>query len=258
MSVDCTKEDLEWAEKLCDGNKLLPREESERSEEMKLMTRGCLFTPGAPELCEARKACRLLLYAFNNLPPGEDGKRRAILKTLFADCSGFIYAEPNLRMDYGRNTSFGKGCYMNYDCVILDAARVTIGDNFLAAPCVNIYAVTHPTDPTLRCFSGREVGFPVTIGNNVWLGGRSVICPGVTIGDNVVVGAGTVVVHDIPFNSIVAGNPARIVKTVTPPAAGVVHGFLRGPQPFAYDINGRIVPPIDPNSVKKEEAEEKK
>ena len=246
---------MKWAEEQCAGHKLLPREECERSHETKLMTEGKLYEPAAPELCEARLACRILTHVFNQMNPADDperGKRRALLKTLLDYCPDDFYAEPNLRMDYGRNTRFGHRCSLNYDCVILDVARVTIGDNFFAAPGVHLYTATHPTDPALRCFSGRELGFAITIGDNVWMGGRSVVCPGVHIGDNVVVGAGSVVVHDVPSNSIIVGNPARIVKTVNPPAPGLVYDFLAGPQPFDYDKDGHIIPPVDPNHEKDE------
>ena len=101
----------------------------------------------------------------------------------------------------------------HFDCVILDVCKVTIGDNCLMAPRVCIYTATHPLDVDLR-ISGLEYGKPVTIGNNVWLGGSSVIAPGVTIGDNSVVAAGAVVVKDVPANVVVGGNPAKIIKHI--------------------------------------------
>lgn len=237
-----TPEDLAWAESQCAGQKLLPREESERTHETHLMTDGKLYAPAAPELAEARAACRELLYAYNLTRPSETGRRRALLRTLFDRCAEDPFIEPPLRMDYGRNTRFGRNCQMNFNCVILDVARVTVGDNFLAAPGVGLFTATHPTDPALRCWSGRELGFAITIGDNVWLGAHTVVCPGVRIGDNVVAGAGTVIVHDVPANSVIVGNPARIVNTVTPPPAVIAYDYLGYPQPLDYDKDGRVIP----------------
>ncbi|MNC32530.1 Maltose O-acetyltransferase [compost metagenome] len=123
------------------------------------------------------------------------------------------YIEPSFRCDYGYNIFLGKNFYANFDCVILDVCPVHIGDNCMLAPGVHIYTATHPLDAETRN-SGVEFGKPVTIGHNVWIGGRAVINPGVTIGDNVVVGSGSVVTKDIPANAVVAGNPARVIKMV--------------------------------------------
>lgn len=115
--------------------------------------------------------------------------------------------------NHAQNIHVGENFFANYDCVILDVCKVTIGDNCLMAPRVCIYTATHPLDVDLR-ISGLEYGKPVTIGNNVWLGGSSVIAPGVTIGDNSVVAAGAVVVKDVPANVVVGGNPAKIIKHI--------------------------------------------
>jgi len=111
----------------------------------------------------------------------------------------------------------GKDFYANFDCVFLDVCPIHIGDNCMLAPGVHIYTATHPVDAIERN-SGLEFGAPVTIGHNVWIGGRAVINPGVTIGDNVVIGSGTVVIRDVPSDVVIAGNPARIIKKLTPPA----------------------------------------
>ena len=257
---DVTKEDLEWAESQCAGHKLLPRDEAERTHEMKLMTGGKLYWPMDPVVRDAHVACQMLMYAYNQTSPVEQRKRKALLKVLMGSCEDDLYVEPTIKMDFGRNTRFGKCCYLNYDCVILDVAHVTIGDNFFAAPGVHIYTATHPTDPTLRGYSGRELGFPVAIGNNVWLGGRVVVCPGVTIGDNAVAGAGCVIAHDVPPCSIVVGNPARIVKTVSPCQEGVPRDFLVAPSlPVDFDKDGRALPrQIEDDDDKKDDKEQPK
>ena len=105
---------------------------------------------------------------------------------------------------------------MNYNCVILDCAKVTIGANTLFAPGVQIYTAHHPTDPEER-LSGKELATPVRIGANCWLGGNVIVCPGVTIGDNVTVGAGSVVTRDLPSNCVAVGNPCRVIREVKPP-----------------------------------------
>ncbi len=115
--------------------------------------------------------------------------------------------------DLGYNIYMGENIYINYGCTILDVCRVEIGDHVLIAPNVQIYAACHPTDPALR-LQGLENGKPVKIGNNVWIGGGSIICPGVTVGDNVTIAAGSVVVKDVPSNCIVGGNPAKLIRNL--------------------------------------------
>ncbi|CAG7786545.1 unnamed protein product, partial [Allacma fusca] len=140
-----------------------------------------------------------------------------ILKEMFSpESTDKIYIEPNFRCDYGVNITFGENAYMNFDCCILDPAPVTIGKNFLAAPGVHIYAATHPLD----CIERRvfEVAKAITIGDDVWIGGMAVICPGVKIGNGVVVGAGSVVTKDVPDYVVVAGNPAKIIKHLEKPS----------------------------------------
>ena len=109
---------------------------------------------------------------------------------------------------------FGKNCFVNYNCTIIDVLPVRFGDNCQVAPNVAIYTAGHPVHPESRN-TGYEYGIEVHIGNNVWIGGNSVICPGVTIGDNCVIGAGSVVTKDIPAWSLAAGNPARVIRTIT-------------------------------------------
>ena len=107
----------------------------------------------------------------------------------------------------------GDNLFINYDCVFLDVAPITFGDNVFIAPQCGFYSVNHPMDAVVRR-TGVEYGKPITVGSDVWIGGHVTVCPGVTIGDNVVIGAGSVVVHDIPSDSVAAGNPARVVKSL--------------------------------------------
>ena len=122
--------------------------------------------------------------------------------------------EPPIRFDYGKNTEVGDNFFANFNTVILDVAKVTIGENVMFAPNVSIYTAGHPIHPDSRN-SGYEYGIPVTIGDNVWIGGNAVILPGVHIGNNVVIGAGSVVTRDIPDSVIAAGNPCRVIREIT-------------------------------------------
>lgn len=119
--------------------------------------------------------------------------------------------EPYIRFDYGFNTYVGENFYANFDCTILDVCEVRIGDNCMLGPRVHIYTAAHPLDPVERN-SGQEFGKPVTIGNNVWVGGGAIINSGVTNGDDVVIASGAIVTRDVPDRVVVGGNPARMIK----------------------------------------------
>eukprot|EP00181_Compsopogon_caeruleus_P002903 CAMPEP_0184688670 /NCGR_PEP_ID=MMETSP0312-20130426/30226_1 /TAXON_ID=31354 /ORGANISM="Compsopogon coeruleus, Strain SAG 36.94" /LENGTH=271 /DNA_ID=CAMNT_0027145929 /DNA_START=474 /DNA_END=1290 /DNA_ORIENTATION=+ len=156
-------------------------------------------------------------------PPSEIAMAQGSLLKLLLNTFGFFMsfctisnARPPFRCDYGFNIRLGDSVYMNFDVVILDCALVTIGDHVLFGPGVHVYAATHPVEPPLRRrgYHDRELACPVSIGNNVWLGGRSVILPGVTIGDYAVIGAGAVVTRDVPAYAVVAGNPAKVIRVM--------------------------------------------
>ena len=167
-----------------------------------------------PELKADAMRSRKLTRLFNSTTEEQKDYRITLLKELFGKSGKYIYIEPPFRCDYGSNTFIGEGFYANFDCIILDVARVTIGDNCLFGPRVCIYTPCHPIDPVERN-SGLEYGKAVTIGDNVWIGGSAVINPGVTIGSNVVIGSGSVVTHDIPDNVVAAGNPCRVIRPIT-------------------------------------------
>lgn len=181
--------------------------------EKQKMIAGELYFAMDPELASERLRARKLTRLFNATLEDEVEKRSELLRQLFGKTGTNIYIEPSFRCDYGSNISVGNNFYANFDCVILDVCQVSIGDNCMLAPGVHIYTATHPLDPALRS-SGQEFGKPVSVGNNVWIGGRSVVNPGVKIGSNVVVASGSVVVKDVPDSVLVGGNPARIIKNL--------------------------------------------
>ncbi len=172
-----------------------------------------LYDPTDKELVEMRNYARKACKEFNECDPTDSEKKTKILKDLFGSTGESIYMEPSFRCDYGKNIHVGEGFYANFNCVILDVAEVIIGKNCMLAPNVAIYTATHPIDPTERN-SGVEYAKKIVIGDNCWIGGNSVICPGVTLGDNVVVGAGAVVTKSFGDNVVIAGNPAKVIKTI--------------------------------------------
>ncbi|HCL4445066.1 TPA: sugar O-acetyltransferase [Clostridium botulinum] len=183
----------------------------EKKTEKEKMLSGELYCAMDEELVKEHIRAQQLLAEFNN-SLGED--KNELLKSLFGKVGDNFCIKPTFRCDYGSNIYVGENFFANYDCIILDVCKVTIGDNCMLAPRVCIYTATHPLDAETR-ISGLEYGKPVVIGDNVWIGGNSVIVPGVTIGNNVVVAAGSIVVNDIPDNVVVGGNPAKIIKHLT-------------------------------------------
>lgn len=184
--------------------------------EKERMIAGFPYNPADQVLLDERTFARKLIKKYNALEVDDEKSRQDVLDELLNPaCRGKkLFLEAPFRVDYGYNLTFGNNLQVNFDCVFLDCAPITIGDNCLMAPGVHIYAATHPVDAKYRQDNEEyyELAFPVKIGNNVWIGGKAVICPGVTIGDNVVIGAGAVVVKDVPSNVVVAGNPARIIR----------------------------------------------
>lgn len=183
-----------------------------KTEKQKMLA-GEPYFAGDEQLTEERNRARRLIYTYNNTSPDELEARQEILSHLFGAVGESIFIEPSFKCDYGYNIYVGENFYANFDCVMLDVCKIEIGDNCLLAPGVHIYTATHPLDAVRRT-NGVELGKPVKIGHNVWVGGRAVINPGVTIGDNAVIASGAVVVKDVPANVLVGGNPARVIKKI--------------------------------------------
>lgn len=162
---------------------------------------------------EQQKPARQLTQRLNAIDRSDFDGIKAIVKQLFGKSEN-AFVNPPFYCDYGFNIEVGGNFFANYNCTILDVAKVKIGKNCLLAPNVAIYTAGHAVDPELRV-AMYEYGMPVTIGDNVWIGGSSVICPGVTIGDNSVIGAGSVVTKDIPSDVVAAGNPCRVIRAIT-------------------------------------------
>jgi maltose O-acetyltransferase len=173
-----------------------------------------LYLSSDPELLAATKRAYRILRSYNSTTEEEQLERYQILQSLFAEVGKNANIIPSFYCDYGSNIYAGDDLFMNHGCVILDCNTVHLGDNLLCGPYVQIYTAYHPTDPAIR-LEGKELAAPVKIGNNVWIGGGAIICPGVTIGDNTTIGAGSVVVKDVPENVVAAGNPCRILRDLT-------------------------------------------
>ena len=180
--------------------------------EKEKMLAGMVYDATDPELLRELAATRERICDYNTLRPSETEKMRAILKELLGGIGDdeIIINQP-FRCDYGRQITVGKRFFANFNLTVLDEARVTIGDDCFIGPNVSIYTACHSTDPIVRN-TRQEWARPVTIGNNVWIGGSVTILPGVTIGDNVTIGAGSVVTHDIPSGTVAVGNPCRVIR----------------------------------------------
>lgn len=181
-----------------------------KTEKQKMLA-GELYLATDSELVAARQNANRLTRLYNSTTEQEIERRNQVLLELFGSAGSSINIEPPFYCDYGSNINIGDDFYMNFGGVILDCAAVNIGNNVLCAPSVHIYTATHPTDPAIRR-SGLELAAPIKIGNNVWLGGGAIVCPGVTIGDDTTIGAGSVVTKDIPARVVAAGNPCRIIR----------------------------------------------
>lgn len=171
------------------------------------MLAGELYLASDPELLAARTRARAILREYNATGPEAAERRAALLRGLFARLGPRVEIEPPFHCDYGWNIAAGDNLYMNVGCVILDCAAVTIGDNVLFGPYVQVLAATHPLAPEVRR-TGRELAAPVAIGSDVWIGGGAILCPGVRIGDGAVIGAGSIVTRDIPARVLAAGTRA--------------------------------------------------
>ena len=177
------------------------------------MLRGELYLADDPELAATTAYAQELLERYNATRHVEQSERDRLLRELLGGVGEGVVVKPPFRCDYGRHISIGAGTFVNYGCVMLDVVPIRIGAACQIATNVQLLAATHPLDPEPRR-DGWESGEPITIGDNVWLGGGVIVCPGVSIGDDTVVGAGAVVTRDLPAGVVAVGNPARVVRAL--------------------------------------------
>ena len=180
------------------------------------MLAGEWYQAGDAELVNERLQARKLVKELNDSSPEATDFRSELIRKLVGSCGKNFWIEPPFYCDYGTNIHVGDDVFFNFNCVILDVTKVTLGDRVFVAPNVQFYAATHPVEAKPR---GEfwEFGKAITIGNDVWIGGSSVICLGVTIGDRVVIGAGSIVTKSFPADVVIAGNPAKIIRYLDKP-----------------------------------------
>jgi maltose O-acetyltransferase len=181
--------------------------------EKEKMLAGELYNALDPQLAKERLNARLLLKELNDSREDHSGERQRITQRLLPHAGKDIWLQPPFHCDYGTNIHTGEQVFFNFNCVVLDVAQVTIGSRTLFGPNVQIYTATHPMDYKVRA-TGLEAGKPIVIGDDVWIGGSVVICPGVSIGSRSVIGAGSVVTRDIPADVFAAGNPCRVIRSL--------------------------------------------
>ncbi|MFJ7977002.1 sugar O-acetyltransferase [Peribacillus sp. NPDC096379] len=183
---------------------------------MDLIEKMCLgevYCDFEPELIKGREDAKKITRLYNLTTDSEMEQRNLLLDKLFQARGKNTMIEPNFRVEYGFNIHVGDNFFANYDAIILDCAKVTIGNDVLFGPRVGIYTANHVTDPEARA-KGDVYALPVTIGNKVWLGANVVVNPGVTIGENSIIGSGSVVTKDIPPNVVAAGVPCKVIKQI--------------------------------------------
>jgi acetyltransferase-like isoleucine patch superfamily enzyme len=184
------------------------------NEQKEKMISGRPYLAFDEELLKERQYAKGLIFQFNSLHPEKIDKRNEIIRKLFGKIRGTFFIEPPFRCDYGYNIEIGDNFYSNYNLIILDCARVLIGDNVMLGPNVGIYTAGHPLHHEIRN-TLYEFALPISIGDNVWIGGNVVINPNINIGDNTVIGSGSVLTKDIPDNVIAAGNPCKVIREIT-------------------------------------------
>ena len=181
-----------------------------KSEKEKMLA-GELYQASDPELVEERLQARKLMQLLNSSAPTESENRVSLLRKLVGKAGKNPWIEVPFYCDYGYNIQMGEDCFFNFNCMVLDVCKVTLGDRVLIGPAVQLYTATHPLDAASRG-ALWEFGKPIEIGSDVWIGGGAVICPGVILGDRVVVAAGAVVTKSFPSDVLIGGNPAKIIR----------------------------------------------
>jgi maltose O-acetyltransferase len=182
--------------------------------EKEKMLAGELYDPLDKQLSDERLRTRLLIKELNDTREDQVQDRARILKELIPNAGAGLWLQPPFYCDYGSYMKLGEKVFFNFNCVVLDVTYVTIGSRTLFGPNVQIYTATHPLDHRERA-SGLEYAKPIVIGADVWVGGSAVICPGVKIGDRTIIGAGSVVTRDIPADVFAAGNPCKVIRSLT-------------------------------------------
>lgn len=178
------------------------------------MLAGDLYIADDPENERLAKRGAALAHAYQQAAVVDEDAARPLLEALVGHLGEDAVVKPPLHVDYGENITIGAGTFINFNLTALDVAAITIGNNCQIGPNVQLLTPTHPIDPQMRR-DGLEAAEPITLGENVWLGGGVIVCPGVTIGDNSVIGAGAVVTKDLPANVVAVGNPARIIREIS-------------------------------------------
>ncbi|HEU4469595.1 MAG TPA: sugar O-acetyltransferase [Flavisolibacter sp.] len=181
--------------------------------EKEKMLAGELYNALDPELSGERVKARLLIKALNDLREDEADLRNQILRELIPGGGMDLWIQPPFFCDYGTNIETGEKVFFNFNCVVLDVTKVLIGHRSLFGPNVQLYTATHPVDHKERA-TGLEYAKPIVIGDDVWIGGSAVVCPGVTIGDRTIIGAGSVVTRNVPSDVFAAGNPCRVIRSL--------------------------------------------
>ncbi|MGE0480191.1 MAG: sugar O-acetyltransferase [Phycisphaerae bacterium] len=177
------------------------------------MLAGELYEAWDPDLLARRARARELTACYNATRQDESERRRTLLSQLLGRCGAGVWIEPPFYCDYGENIELDDQVYLNFGCVVLDCAAVRLGRGVLVGPYVQFYAGTHPIDARERA-KGPERAAPITVGEQCWIGGGAIVCPGVTIGARTTIGAGSVVVRDIPAGVVAAGNPCRVIRAL--------------------------------------------
>lgn len=175
--------------------------------EKEKMKNGLLYSGSEDELVKERQSAKALCKEFNDNPTPEN------IAKIFGKCGENPWVEPSFWCDYGYNIKVGDNFYANHNCVMLDCAEITFGDNIFIGPNCGFYPPSHPLDATTRNM-GLEFAKAIKVGNSVWFGGNVTVLGGVTIGDNVVIGAGSVVTKDIPSNTVAVGNPCKVIRKI--------------------------------------------